>query len=136
MDTMYDLQGDSNITNVWTYGGAGAKAGDIFNTSFKDLPYGARLYETTLAPIVRASGYGDVYATFALAQQAYGTVKVSALPSRVIVHEPGSSGAYDPLDQIGTVGYKMNMAAVILDQNNMVRIVHQTSRFTGTRAGL
>lgn len=135
-DTSYDLEGDSNITNVWVNGGAGGKQGQIFDTNFKDLPLGFRYYESSIAPIVRASGYTDYYNTFVLGEEAYGTVKVDAVPSKVIVHAPGTSGVSDPLDQVGTVGWKANFAAAILNQNNLVRIVHQTSAFTGTRAGL
>lgn len=135
-DTIYDLEGDSNITNIWTYGGAGAKQGQIFDVTFKDLPLGFRLYESSIVPISRASGYGDVYNTWVLGRQYFGTVKVNAVSAKVIVHPPGTSGAADPLDQVATVGYKTNWAAVILDQNNGVLIKHQASAFTGTRAGL
>jgi len=134
-DTVFDLQSDSNITNIWINGGAPNKE-DYFKPTFRDLPLGFRLYESTLVPIVRASGYTDYYQTFVLGQEAYGTAKVSAIPAKVIVHKPGTSGASDPLDQVGTVGWKANWAAVMLNQSNMVRIVHQTSAFTGTRAGL
>ncbi len=133
-DSMYDLQGDSNITNIWVNGGA--PNNDIFGVSFKDIPFGIRLYESTISPIVRASGYTDYYNTFILGKEAYGTVKIDAIPSRVIVHAPGSSGVSDPLDQVGTIGWKANFASVILNQSNLVRLVHQTSSFTGTRAGL
>jgi N4-gp56 family major capsid protein len=135
-DSAYDLEGDTNITNVWTYGGAGGKQGDIFNTTWKDLPLGFRWYESSIAPITRCSGYGDVYNTFVLGQEAYGTVKLDSMPAKVITHLPGTSGVSDPLDQVATVGWKANFAAVILNQNNLVKIVHQTSAYTGTRAGL
>lgn len=135
-DTCYDLEGDSNITNVWVNGGAGSKQGQIFDTEFKDLPLGFRLYESTIAPISRASGYGDVYNTFVLAQDAYGTVKLDSMPAKVITHMPGTSGVSDPLNQVATVGWKANFAAAILNQSNLVLIKHQTSYFTGTRAGL
>ena len=131
-DTQYDLQGDSNITNIWVNGGA--PNNDIFNTSFKDIPFGIRVYESTIAPITRASGYGDYYTTMVLGKEAYGTAKIDALPSKVIVHAPGSSGVSDPLDQVGTVGWKANFASTILNQSNLVRLVHQTSAYTGTRA--
>lgn len=135
-DSMFDLQGDSNITNVWVNGGAGAKQSDIFNASFKDLPHGIRLYESTIVPISRASGYGDVYNTFVLGAEAYGTIKLDTMPAKIITHMPGSSGVSDPLDQVATVGWKANHVAVILNQSNMVLIKHQTSAYTGTRAGL
>jgi N4-gp56 family major capsid protein len=133
-DTSYDLEGDSNITNIWSNGGAGGKQGQIFDTTFKDLPLGFRYYESSICPISRASGYGDVYNTFVLGKQAYGTVKWDAIPSRVIVHMPGESGTADPLDQVATVGCKVNFVAAILNQNNMVLIKHQSSIFTGTRS--
>jgi N4-gp56 family major capsid protein len=135
-DTVYDLEGDSNITNVWTYGGAGSRQGDIFNTTFKDLPLGFRLYESSIAPISRASGYGDVYNTFVIGKEAYGTVKLDSMPAKIIWHPPGSSGVSDPLDQVGTIGWKANFAAVVLSNTNFVIIKHQASVFTGTRAGL
>ncbi len=135
-DTEFDLEADTNITNVWTYGGAGSKQGQIFDTAFRDLPLGFRVYQSSIVPVTRASGYGDIYNTFVLGRQYFGTVKIDGMPARVIVHEPGSAGAADPLDQVATVGYKCNFAAVILDQNNGVIIKHQASVFTGTRAGL
>ncbi len=134
-DTVYDLEGDSNITNQWVYGGAGAKQDQIFDVTFKDLPLGFRLYESTIVPISRASGYGDVYNTWVLGREYFGTAKLSALPAKVIVHGPGTSGVSDPLDQVATVGWKANFVAVILNQNNGVLIKHQTSMATGTRAG-
>lgn len=135
-DTVYDLEADTNITNIWQYGGAGSKQGQIFDVTFKDLPLGFRLYESSIVPITRASGYGDVYNTFVMGRQYFGTVKIDSMPAKVIVKEPGSSGVTDPLDQVGTVGWKANFAAVILNQNNGVLIKHQSSVFTGTRAGL
>ena len=105
-DTTIDLQGDSNITSIWENGGAGNKQGQIFDYQFRDLPFGTRVVESTIAPIIRASGYGDYYNTFYLGREAYGTAKVNAVKSEVIVHAPGTSGVSDPLNQVGTVGRK------------------------------
>jgi N4-gp56 family major capsid protein len=135
-DTVYDLESDTNITNIWQYGGGGAKQGQIFDTTFKDLPLGFRLVESTIAPISRASGYGDIYNTWVIGKQLFGTVAIGGMKAKVIVHEPGSSGVSDALDQVATVGYKLNFAAVILNQSNGVLIKHTTSASTGTRAGL
>jgi N4-gp56 family major capsid protein len=135
-DTTYDLESDTNITNVWTQGGGLGKESDYWKVTFKDLPLGFRYYESSIVPITRASGYGDVYNTFVLGEEAYGQVKLDAIPARVITHMPGTSGVSDPLDQVATIGWKASSAAVILNQANMVRILHQTSAFTGTRAGL
>lgn len=135
-DTTYDLESDTNITNVWVTGGGLGKEGDYFAATFKDLPLGFRYYESTLCPISRASGYGDYYNTFVLGKEAYGTVKLSSMPAKIITHMPGSSGVNDPLDQVGTIGWKANFAAVLLNSDALVMIKHQTSAFTGTRAGL
>jgi len=138
-DTSYDLEGDTNIITPWQYGGAGngsMNRNQLFDVTFKDLPLGFRLYESSIVPISRASGYGDVYNSWVIGRQYYGTAKLSALPARVIRHMPGTSGVTDPLDQVGTIGWKANWAAVILAQNNGVLIKHQTSAYTGTRAGL
>jgi N4-gp56 family major capsid protein len=135
-DTSYDLEGDSNITNVWVQGGGLGKADEYWKTTIRDLPLGFRYYESTIVPISRASGYGDVYNTFVLGEEAYGQVKLESLPAKIITHLPGTSGVSDPLDQVGTIGWKANMAAVLLNSKNIVTIKHQTSAFTGTRAGL
>lgn len=135
-DTTYDLEGDSNITNVWVQGGGLGKGSDYWEPTLKRLPLGFTYHESSIVPIGRASGYGDVYYTFVLGQEAYGTVKLDTMPAKVIVHMPGTSGVSDPLDQVGTVGWKCNFASAILNQSNMVVIRHQTSAFTGTRAGL
>ncbi len=134
-DTIYDLESDTNITSIWTTGGGVGKAEQYWNTTFKDLPLGFRVVESSIVPISRASGYGDVYNSFVLGQEYYGTAKVSTIPAKVIVHPPGSSGVADALDQVATVGWKANWAAVILNQSNGVIIKHQTSAYTGTRAG-
>ncbi len=133
-DSAFDLEGDTNITTPLQQ--PGPKQSQLYDTVLKDLPLGFRLYESSIVPISRASGYGDVYNTWVLAKEAYGTVKLDAMPAKIIVHLPGSSGVSDPLDQVATVGFKCNFASVRLNENNMVLIKHQTSAFTGTRAGL
>ena len=131
---MYDLEGDSTIQNIWQYAGERGDANQLFDVTFKDLPFGFRLYETTNARIFAASGasvtsagYADVYATVVLGDEFYGTVKLDALPSKVIVKTRGSSGIADPLDQLSTVGWKAAHAAAILNQALGIRIEHVTS---------
>ncbi len=135
-DTSFDLEGDSNITNVWVQGGGLGKESDYWGPTLKRLPLGFDYYESSIVPIIRASGYTDYYQTFVLGEEAYATVKLETMPNKVIYHPPGTSGVSDPLNQVATIGWKAAFAAGILNQNNMVRIVHQTSAFTGTRAGL
>ena len=124
-DCNFDLEGDSNITNIWQYAGdRGMNSNQLFDTAFKDLPFGFRIFDTTLARVYPSLGLSgaDVHATMVLAEQFYGTVEFASMPAKMIVHERGSSGVSDPLDQLMTVGWKASMAAVILNQNNAVRI--------------
>ena len=126
---MYDLEGDSTIQNIWQYAGERGDTNQLFDVTFKDLPLGFRVYETTNARIFPAAGLSsaNVYATLVLADEAYGTVKLDALPSKVIVKTRGSSGIADPLDQLSTVGWKAAHTAAILNQALLVRIEHATT---------
>lgn len=130
---MYDLEGDSTIQNIWQYAGERGDANQLFDVTFKDLPFGFRLYETTNARVFSATGLSlangpaDVYATIVLGDEAYGTVKLDALPSKVIVKSRGSSGIADPLDQLSTVGWKAAHAAVRLNEALLLRIEHVAS---------
>lgn len=101
----------------------------LFDVAFRDLPFGIRLYTTSLARILPSLGLSgaDVYATMLIGEEFYGTVKLDSLPARIIVKDVGSSGVYDPLDQVGTVGWKAAHAAVILNQSNGLRIEHSSS---------
>ena len=73
--------------------------------AFRDLPFGVRVYTTSLCRIFASLGLSgaDVYANLLFGEEWYGTVKLDAMPARVIVHERGTSGVYDPLDQVMTV---------------------------------
>ncbi len=132
-DSLYDLEGDSNVVTAWQNAGVRGDANQIFDVAFSDLPFGFRLYVTSLARIFPsagasvAGGAADVYATLVLGEEAYGTVKLDALPARIIRKELGSAGANDPLDQVGTVGWKAAWAAVRLNESNLIRIEHVTS---------
>jgi N4-gp56 family major capsid protein len=128
-DALYDLEGDSNVVTAWQNAGTRGDANQIFDVAFSDLPFGFRLYVTSLARIFPSLGFSgaDAYATMVLGEEAYGTVKLDAMPARIIRKEIGSAGANDPLDQVGTVGWKAAFAAVRLNENNLIRIEHVTS---------
>lgn len=72
-----------------------------------------------------ASG-ADVYATLIFGRQYYGEVDYDAIGARMVVHNPGSSGINDPLDQSGTHGWKAAYVAARLNDNWAVRIEHTT----------
>jgi N4-gp56 family major capsid protein len=128
-DAAFDLEGDSNLTNVWQYAGERGQGNQLFDGSMKDLPLGFRLIESTNARIFVDAGLSaaDVYTTLVLADQAYGTVKLDALPAKVITKDRGTSGVNDPLDQICSIGWKAAYTAVRLNESLLVRIEHATS---------
>lgn len=133
-DCSFDLEGDSNIQNIWQYAGERGMANNqLFDVEFRDLPFGVRIYQTSLCRIFASAGLSgaDVYGTLMFGEQWYGTIDLDALPAAIIVHERGSSGAFDPLDQVGTVGYKFAHAAVILNQALGVRIESVSSNKNG-----
>jgi N4-gp56 family major capsid protein len=129
-DSSYDLESDSNITNIFQYSNVPAHNEEIFAASFRDLPLGFRLYESTNCRVFLAAGLSlaDVYQTHVLADEAYGVVNYEALPPQVIRKPRGSGGATgDPLDQIASIGWKAAHTAVILDQVRHVVIEHSST---------
>lgn len=128
-DAMYDLESDSNITNIFQYSTSAKHNDELFEPSFKDLPLGFRLFESTNCRIFAAAGLSatDVYATHVLGDEAYGVVDYEALPARIIRKPLGSAGTSDPLNQVASIGWKAGHTAVILDQARQVVIEHSSS---------
>lgn len=64
----------------------------------------------------------DVYATFILGANAYGTTEIKGGGLEHIVKQLGSGGTNDPLNQRATVGWKATKSALRLVESFMVRI--------------
>ena len=129
-DAMYDLEGDSNITNIFQYSNNDTRNSELFKTSFKDLPLGFRCFETTNARIFASLGLSgaNVYQTHMLGKQGFGVISYESQPARIIKKARGSGGATgDPLDQVASIGWKASHTAVILAQANNLVIEHATS---------
>ena len=79
---------------------------------------GVRLIESTEAKIFEGAGSGgaDVASVIVLGKNAYGYTSWKGAKPRVIVKPFGSAGTSDPLDQISTVGWKMDGFGVKLLQ--------------------
>lgn len=105
-DALYDLEGDSTIQNAWFYAGSRGGENQIFDVAFRDLPFGFRMYTTSSARIFPSLGLSgaDVYTTLVFGEEWYGTIKLNAMPAKIIRKPIGSSGVFDPLDQVGTIG--------------------------------
>lgn len=119
-DTMYDLQEDEAFVKVSQY----QDKENIYTGEVGRL-FGVRLVETTEAKIFEGAGAdgADVASVIVLGQYAYGVTSLKGAKPRVIVKPAGSAGTADPLDQISTVGWKMDGFGVkMLQPEYAVRI--------------
>lgn len=119
-DTMYDLQEDEAFVKVSQY----QDKENIYTGEVGRL-FGVRLVETTEAKIFEDAGAdgADVASVIVLGQYAYGVTSLKGAKPRVIVKPAGSAGTADPLDQISTVGWKMDgFGAKLLQPEYAVRI--------------
>lgn len=119
-DTLYDLQEDEAFVKVSQY----QDKENIYTGEVGRL-FGVRLVETTEAKIFEGAGASgtDVASVIVLGQYAYGVTSLKGAKPRVIVKPAGSAGTADPLDQISTVGWKMDGFGVkMLQPEYAVRI--------------
>ena len=104
-DTFYDLQDDETFVAVSRYQDKEA----VYTGEIGRL-FGCRIVETTEAKVFEGAGASgaDVASVIVLGQYAYGYTSFKGAKPRVIVKPAGSAGTSDPLDQISTVGWKMD----------------------------
>lgn len=74
------------------------------------------------ATLVNTGGVADVYATLIFAMNAFGIVPLRGAALTTHLKARGSGGTSDPLDQVGTTGWKAKTTTVILNDNFMHRI--------------
>lgn len=86
--------------------------------------YGIYFLEADNAPKFAGAGASgiDVYGNLIIGKGAYGVpdVEGSAKPE-IIVHEAGSAGSSDPLNQFNTVAWKACLTSLILNQLCLIR---------------
>lgn len=119
-DTIFDLQDDEKFIAVSKY----QDKENIYTGEVGRL-FGVRLVETTEAKVFEGAGASgaDVASVIVLGQYAYGVTSLKGAKPRVIVKPAGSAGTADPLDQISTVGWKMDgFGAKLLQPEYAVRI--------------
>ncbi len=95
--------------------------------TFESTDFGSIADNAVIYPGEAGAAGGDVYATLIVADDAYGTTKVTGGGLQHIVKPLGSGGTSDPLDQRSTIGWKAVKAAEILVQQYMVRIESSAS---------
>ena len=122
-EATYDLQSDTLWQDVAKYS-AGER---IFEGEIGKL-FGVIFVETTLGKVFANSGAenADVATTLVFGEEAYGVVDIEEGGHlRTIVKPAGSAGSQDPLDQISTVGWKVEgYAAKVLQNEWLIRIEH------------
>ena len=119
-DTYYDLQDDEAFVAVSRYQDKEA----VYTGEIGRL-FGVRIVESTEAKIFENAGASsaDVASIIVLGQYAYGYTSWKGANPRVIVKPVGSAGTNDPLDQISTIGWKMDGFGVkMLQPEYAVRI--------------
>lgn len=125
-ETTYDLQSDALWQDVSKY----SAAEQIFQGEIGKL-FGVVFVETSEAKVFTGdegvSGK-PVASTLVFGKNAYGVVDLEAENLRSIIKPKGSAGTSDPLDQISTIGWKVNgFAAKVLQPLWIVRIEHMCS---------
>jgi N4-gp56 family major capsid protein len=86
--------------------------------------YGVYFLEAVKAPIFSAAGSGgiDVYGTMVIGDGAYGVPDVAGSSKpEIIVHNAGSGGVADPLNQFNTVAWKSVFTTARLNELCIVR---------------
>lgn len=125
-NTTFDLQNDPVWQDVSKY----SNAEQIFTGEIGKL-FGVIFVESTQAKILTGAGASsaDVAMTMILGKNAYGVIELEGGNMKSIVKPRGSAGTSDPLDQISTVGWKVDgFAAKILQPLWMVRVEHGLSK--------
>lgn len=121
-DAVYALQSDPKWVDVATY----QQAEKIENGELGKL-YGVIFVDTSNNKIYDGAGASgaDVDTAFVFGDEAYAVVGLgeSGDNAHVIIKEAGSAGTADPLNQVSTVGWKVDgMAALVLNPDWLVCI--------------
>lgn len=116
----FDLQDDETFVKVSAY----QDKENIYTGEIGKL-FGCRIVETTQAKVFEGAGESgaDVAGVYVMGMYAYGYTSLTGANPRTIVHPAGSAGTGDPLDQISTVGWKMDgFVAKLLQDEFICRI--------------
>lgn len=124
-DAVYDLQADPLWVDVSKY----QDAEQIYTGEIGRL-FGIIFIETSECMNFGKVGSGgiDVFGTVIFGRDAYGVVSLEGKNAHTIIKPMGSAGSSDPLDQMATVGWKLDgFCAKILQQGWIVRVEHAVS---------
>ncbi len=129
-DTWFDFMGNTSIQTTLQNAGVRGNDNPLFTGEMYDY-LGIRAKISSNAKTNGSLGLSlivTVYYTLVFGQEAYGEAKFGSYGSpEIIVHEPGTSGVSDPLNTLGTVGFKASLAVKILQDNFLQRIESSSS---------
>lgn len=74
--------------------------------------------------MVNTSSVADVYGTLIFGMNAFGIVPLRGAALTTHLKARGTGGTSDPLEQIGTIGWKAKTTTKILNDNFLIRIEH------------
>ena len=128
-DATMDLLGDSTITTAFQRGTPRGFDEQPEMIGYIGQYVNFSMFESTNAriyPSLGATG-ADVYAALAIGKDAYGVTEIDSDALMTYFQPLGSAGSADPLHQQGTIGWKVNFAAEILNNNWLLRIEHSAT---------
>lgn len=109
----FDLQSDTAVGG-WLDVNKYTTTGPLYKGEIGKI-YGSRIAESQNIQTGTGSGGVTTYRNWMFAHQAYGLVDLAGGNLKTFIKQLGTSGAFDPLDQLATVGYKFNLAVPVLD---------------------
>lgn len=142
-DIWYDLTKDPDWEKINLNTEIGVK--NIYEGELGHV-LGVRFVESTQAKIFYKAGNvatanggdgstgRDIYATLLIGKDAYGVTTIEGAGLETIIKQKGSSGTADPLNQRASAGWKGLKTAVILVQENLLRIETQSTFSDGEAA--
>lgn len=74
--------------------------------------------------VVNTSGVADVFGSLLFGMNAFGIIPLRGAALTTHLKARGTGGTSDPLDQVGTTGWKAKTTTKILNDNFMIRIEH------------
>jgi N4-gp56 family major capsid protein len=128
--TAHDLQG----TAEWVTANNYAQSGRVFDGSLGTL-YGVKFWVTDKVSVLANAGVGgtvDVYQSLFFGRDAFGIVGLDGHNLQTIHKALGSAGTADPLNQQGSMGWKVMFTTKILNEAFIIRVEHSTSTGANT----
>lgn len=119
--TSFDLQSDSAVGS-WLDLNKYTTTGPTYKGEIGKI-YGVRFVESANIQTGVGAASATTYRNFVFGKQAYGLVDLAGNNLKTYIKQLGTSGAFDPLDQLATVGYKFALSVPILDAVRAVELI-------------